>query len=232
MKTDKELINELESMYRQVAEENIGDTKSALQKIPLALETDSTERQTPPPRRPKTGIFLLSLFLIPLMGFFLWPQIYHEGLTKSGDKIYPVRTNKITGGKSYFYKDKWRSNPLPTARPVRSPITISMESPPPMIDDAEKVPLSTVPPSHEGRYTIQIKAIKDFKKVNDFLALLQKRGFKPFWEEVTIKNKGIWYRIFIGRFSDTSEATKYLNENKIAVSYPGSFVQKVSSNLS
>ncbi len=227
MKTDKELTDELEAIYKQVADEDIGDAKSAFENTPVFDEIHS-KKQLPSARHSNTRIFILILFLSALLAIYFWPSIYYEGLVKSGNKTYPAKTNRITGGKSYYYGDKWHANPIPTAKPFRSPITIFIESPPVMAEDAEKTSAPVNQPLSKKRYTIQIKADKDLKKINELSDILKERGLDAYWEEVDIKNKGRWYRIFIGRFADASEAAKYMKENKIGISYPGSFIQKVS----
>jgi len=228
MKTDKELTDELEAIYKQVAKENIGETKSAFEKSPIFDEIHSKKQQLPSARLSNTRVFILILFLSVLLAVYFWPSIYYKSLVKSGNKTYPVKTNRITGKKSYYYGDKWHGNPIPTAKPFRPSITVSIEPPPAMEKDAEKTSAPIDQPLSKGRYAIQIKAHKDLKKVNDLSDILKERGFDAYWEKVDIKNKGRWYRVFVGRFSDASEATRYMKENKIDVSYPGSFIQKVS----
>ena len=245
MKTDDQLIDELEAMYHQVAEETTGDAKSAFEKGVLPLQSKPVETAVPPRRQSRTRLIVLSLVLISLLLSFLWPHLlYHNGLTKSGDRVYPVRTNRLTGDKSYFYNDRWKTNPIPTAQSVRSPITISLTTPlpatakeeqlPPPVPDQSPAPVTkpSPAPAKPGKYAIQIKAIKGSDGVDEYMALISERGFAPFREEVTITGKGTWNRILIGRFSDISEAIQYMKDNKIAASFPGSFVQKISSGRS
>lgn len=245
MKTDDQLIDELEAMYHQVAEETIGDAKSAFEKGALPLESKPSENKTSSRRQPKGRVIVLSLVFIGLCAWFLWPYIiYRDALTRSGDKIYPVRTNRLTGNKSYFYDDGWKNNPIPTAQSVRSPITISL-TPPPQVTAAEEMlpppepnpspPPVTKPspaPAQTGKYAIQIKSIKGSDGIDEYMALVQGKGFSPFSEEVTITGKGKWNRILIGRFATVAEATRYMKDKKIAISFPGSFVQKISSSKS
>ena len=223
MQTDKELADELEAIYKQVAEENIGETKSAFEKSPVFDEIHSKKQRLPPARHSNARVFVLILLLSALLAVYFWPSIYYEGFIKSGDKTFPVKTNRITGKIFYYHGDKWHGNPIPTAKPFRSPITVSIESPP-----AENTSAPINQPLSKGRYTIQIKALKDLKKVNYLSDILKKRGLDAYWEKVDIKDKGSWYRVFIGQFSDASEAERYMKENKIDISYPGSFIQKVS----
>jgi len=231
MKTDEQLVNELEDIYHQVAEEHAGDSNSSFEQSPSLFEDDPSGKQISQSRRFKFKVFMLMLLVILAAGFILWPFIYNEGLTKSGDTVYPARTNRITGEKSYFYNDEWRKELIPEAIPVRAPITVPIENPVPVVnDDLGKLHQSIEEPQTEGRYTIQIKAIKNMEDVNEFLTLLRGKGLNPHWEAVKIKNKGTWYRIFIGRFQDTSEAKAYMKESKLAISFPGSFVQKISSD--
>jgi len=230
-----------------VAEETASDTKSAFEKGALPLESKSAETTAPPRRQSRGRLILLSLILGSLILSLLWPHIiYHDGLTRSGDRVYPVRTNRLTGDKTYYYDDRWKKNPIPTAQFVRSPITISLTPPPPVTAEEEKLPLpvsdpfsppATKPspaqaPAKQGKYAIQIKSIKGSNGVDTYMALIREKGFAPFRAEVTITGKGTWNRILIGRFADISEATQYMKDRKIADSFPGSFVQKIPSSRS
>lgn len=228
MKTDKELLIELESIYKQVAEENIGETQSTFEKNQVLDEIHSEKQQLLTVRHSKAIFSVLILFMLALLAVYFLPSIYHEGLIKSGKMTYPVKTNRITGKNFYYYENKWHDNPIPTATPLKSPITVSIESPSATKKEVENTPAPINKTLNMAIYTIQVKAFKDLKKVSDLSDILKKRGFDVGWEKVDIKNKGIWYRVFIGRFSDSSKAAKYMKENEIGSSYPGSFIRKLS----
>jgi hypothetical protein len=44
----------------------------------------------------------------------------------------------------------------------------------------------------------------------------EKKGLSPYWVEVDLGDKGVWFRIFTGYFSNRAEAEAYIDEKKIA----------------
>jgi len=54
-----------------------------------------------------------------LYGAIFWPTLYDVASISTGDKIYPIRINRITGNVFYFDGEQWRNAPVPaTSVPV------------------------------------------------------------------------------------------------------------------
>ncbi len=56
------------------------------------------------------------------------------------------------------------------------------------------------------------------------MAGLKENGIDAHWATVNIEDKGVWHRVFIGHFADREDAVRYMKEEGIDRSYPGSWV--------
>ncbi|MFH1562977.1 MAG: SPOR domain-containing protein [Nitrospirota bacterium] len=63
-------------------------------------------------------------------------------------------------------------------------------------------------PSGEGEYTIQLQSSPDRQKVEELLAELRNRGHAAYAIQADLKEKGVWYRIRLGKYSSQEEAIK------------------------
>jgi hypothetical protein len=52
------------------------------------------------------------------------------------------------------------------------------------------------------------------------------QGHEAYSAKVDLKEKGIWYRIFIGPFASENGARQYIREKNIAAVYPGWMIYK------
>jgi cell division septation protein DedD len=155
---DQAFLNEeLESLYRKVAEERLADAAS-FKDVPL---DESEFRHEPgisgyktPAAKAGRGLnganavakflmFFVPAFLILGFAFFIWPTPYDHTSIRHGGKKYLVKTNRFTDSKSYFYNGRWLTA-LPSDISLRMPDPLSIKSPgdtprqitPPMAEDA------------------------------------------------------------------------------------------------
>ena len=146
-KTEEQLAAELEAMYKRVASiekpdeaDNPGDEirvhqpreKTApMSSTAGAMETagSNAAEVPPPPLQPPvpkggrscmiTGALAAVFVCVLLYGAFFWPTLYDLALINTGDKMYPIRINRITGNVVYFDGEQWRNAPVPaTSVPV------------------------------------------------------------------------------------------------------------------
>lgn len=71
-------------------------------------------------------------------------------------------------------------------------------------------------------YTIQIASSKEESKSEQMSNSLKKKGLDSFVAPVNVKDKGTWYRVYIGKFSSKAEADQYLLT--IKKDFPAGFV--------
>ena len=192
-------------------------------------------------------------FVVVVMAWLFWPAIYQYGTIPSGDKIYQIRTNRLTGSMTYFDGVNWSKFPFPVAQPP-TPSALPALTPPanPPIQ-SEKQPI-TAPPENLGPaektetakgkeglsvktpgqpaaakgYAIQVSALRDLNTTKEFVEAQKKNGHALYWARITTQDRGVWYRIYLGHFADRAEAARYMQGKKIKESFPGCFIQKLS----
>jgi capsular exopolysaccharide synthesis family protein len=76
-------------------------------------------------------------------------------------------------------------------------------------------------------HTIQVRATQQLKLANDTVAALKLRGHDAYKEMVDLKGKGVWYRIFIGRFASEIDARRYSQGKQITVDFPDLMIRRI-----
>jgi cell division septation protein DedD len=197
------------------------------------------------------------LVVVVLAGLF-WPTLYHTlyhyNTIQSGNRTYQVRTNRITGSMTYFAGGKWNHPPIPVAKPFAAPALPALAPPaqPPALSEKEPMPpLTTKPrpaeepevaikkeapsekkqasqPAETKGYAIQVSAMRDLNLAKEFVETQKKSGQLVYLAKIRAKDRGVWYRIYIGHFADEAEAALYMKEKKIKESFLECFIRKLS----
>jgi len=190
--------------------------------------------------------------VVVLLAAFFWPTLYHYATIPSGDRTYQVRTNRLTGTMTYFDAGQWKNPPFPGVRssappappalapptnpPERSaklPITAPPTKPGPVEEPAvarekelspEKPP---VQPAETKGYAIQVSALRDLNRAEEFVETQKKSGQPLYLAKIKIKDRGVWYRIYLGHFASRAEAARYMEEKKIKEIFPECFIQRL-----
>jgi cell division septation protein DedD len=193
------------------------------------------------------------VFVVGVLAVSFWPTLYHYDRIPSGDKTYQVRTNRITGGMTYFDQGQWNKLPLPVAKSSAPPPlpAVAPPAPPPALPAKEPIAAPpTKPGPKEGPkvaskkeapsekpasqtaetqgYAIQVSAMRDLNMAKEFVQTQKKSGQKVYLAKIKIKNRGVWYRVYLGHFANKGEATRYLKEKKIEEFFPECFIRKLS----
>jgi len=66
----------------------------------------------------------------------------------------------------------------------------------------------------DSYYSIHNGSYRDRKSAETYLASIQKTGLPGFVERVNLKKKGVWYRVYIGRYDDFQSANRAIGELK------------------
>jgi cell division septation protein DedD len=82
------------------------------------------------------------------------------------------------------------------------------------------------PDIQEKPFAVQVRATQDDRIARDTVASLKSRGHDAFNEKVDLKGKGIWHRIFIGRFASETEARKYIETKGLETVYPDFIIRR------
>lgn len=107
--------------------------------------------------------------------------------------------------------------PPPPQRVPTAPVAKRVQ--PPLTDAT-----SAVPPQP---FTAQVRATQDERVARDTLAALQARGHDAFMERVDLPGKGVWLRVFTGRFASESEARQYMDTSGIKAVYPDLIIRRI-----
>jgi cell division septation protein DedD len=52
-------------------------------------------------------------------------------------------------------------------------------------------------------------SFKTLKRVNKHVSLLKRKGFEPFWSQVNLGKKGLWFRVCVGHFETAKAAREF-----------------------
>jgi len=79
-------------------------------------------------------------------------------------------------------------------------------------------------------YAIQVGAFRNWKNVRDLIEVFKKKGLDAYWISMESKNMGTLYKVFVGHFMDTNEAAEFVKDKKILNNYPDSFIRDISAS--
>ncbi len=123
------------------------------------------------------------------------------------------------------------ASPAPS-KPPSEPVAV--KSPPEGVEKARPLPQEEPKPdkpSPRGKFfAVQIGSFREMENVRGLVEALKKEGLDAYWITSKSQKRGTLYKVFVGQFMDTSEAARFLKDNKSLKNYPGSFVQEVSSS--
>ncbi|MFA5180320.1 MAG: SPOR domain-containing protein [Syntrophales bacterium] len=249
----------MEALYRKVA--STGPPEDSSHPLQQQSETHLLETETAAPEEPvlpdrtdddpipkkegsanrilftAIGLFF-TLSLLCMVAIFFWPTIYYYESLNLGEKVYPLRINKLTGEISYFNGTLWLSPPV--AETAKKPVYGNLNNPAAIIPPATnsiKAPVEepTAAPAllktrDKGKYVIQIKSFPENSKkdAQTFMEDVKKRVPEIQMKTVQIAGHGVWYRIWVGNFSTLKEASHTMKKLKLSDSYPDSFIRKQS----
>jgi hypothetical protein len=194
---------------------------------PLSPAAMAEEQIKGTPRHAFLGAAVVAMVCLTVLlyGVFFWPRLYDVASVKTGDKIYPVRINRITGNVNYFDGEAWRNAPVPAAGAPERSQTLSENA---ALPDRQQPQNVTAGAAQKGPFAVQIKAVDNWIDANSMMAELKKIGADVHFAAVPMGERGIWYRILIGHFKDADAAAAYMRENRLKDYFPDSFIQKLS----
>jgi cell division septation protein DedD len=84
--------------------------------------------------------------------------------------------------------------------------------------------------TQNGYYAIQVGAFHNWENARDLMEVFKEKGLEAYWMSRESRNRGILYRVFVGRFMDRNEAAEFVKGRRILNDYPGSFIRVISSS--
>ncbi len=82
-----------------------------------------------------------------------------------------------------------------------------------------------------GTYALQVRATQDPDAARRTVASLRAKGHDAFQETIDLKGKGVWHRIFIGRFATREEAQRYAKDTDTASAYPDAVLRRTGGSV-
>jgi hypothetical protein len=82
-------------------------------------------------------------------------------------------------------------------------------------DSAQEGRLPAEPPVSYP-YSIHLGSYGSPERAKKAMSMYEKKGLIPYWVEVDLGAKGVWFRIFTGYFPNKEEAEAYINKKQIA----------------
>ncbi len=105
----------------------------------------------------------------------------------------------------------------PTATPVATPPATHTPSPTPLPTpkatptppEAKSVNVTAPASADKGRFAVQVGAYQDQAEAASNLARMKGQGLEARMIIVTLRNKGLWHRLQVGRFATRDAATRF-----------------------
>jgi capsular exopolysaccharide synthesis family protein len=208
--------------------------KKYVKELPGKLKTFRNEKETSEPNvnirsgirssALRIGLFLLAIGL-------LIAGIYYSWVMNSPVQA-PIKLDNITTTRP---QPKIQSRPVPAVPSeavVNQPLATSLptQGAPAALEEKVTAELKDDQPVTQSvsglSYAIQVRATKDVRVAKDTVDALKRRGHNAYSQEVDLKEKGLWQRIFIGRFASENEARQYVETKKIAAVYPDFMIRE------
>ena len=109
--------------------------------------------------------------------------------------------------------------PASTPEPAEGP-KIAIEKEPRFASQAGQ-------PSEIKGYAIQVNAFRDLNKAEEFVKTQKERGLQVYLSRAQDKDQWGWHRVYIGLFTDKSEAVRHMGEKKLKENFPNCFIRKL-----
>ncbi len=83
-------------------------------------------------------------------------------------------------------------------------------------------------PAKAKGHVIRVSTLRDLNLAKEFVKTQRRRGLQVYLTEIKIKDRGVWYIVYIGSFADQEQAARYMKEKKIKNIFPDCSIQKMS----
>ncbi len=255
----QEKLKEIKTAYEKILSLRLYESKSEHREsssgdqvdIFLSRESEEvTEGDEPPPGIAKQAtpyrtrgyiVGAVVVISIALAAIFIWPTLYHYEALKTGDKVFPLRINRMTSETTYFNGQGWVSPPIVAIdQTVRKPkLPVSSVSP----EDKAPASQATAPQmiekqaSHpQPRKEKDVKALLPKKSAAAESSLnlrksapaapsLQKKSVQSTASSKIKAGKGVGFSIQIKAFRNEEKAKAFIGELKMEKSEI--FIEKV-----
>ena len=161
-----------------------------------------------------TALLIVAIVTCVLL---IWLNLYRYDVIKSGNTVFPLRINRLTGATTYFNGSEWVHPPVPLVPSGRTPLKAETApqgiavTPVPMPTGQEKETRRDIPEQKTSGKVAQSMSIAAPASPDTQKALTTK---KPFSVAKDKPLKGGKYSIQIKAFQEEAEAKSFLNDVK------------------
>ncbi len=131
-----------------------------------------------------------------------WPDSSDPPDNESRESGPPIQLVSLPGSAS--------SLPAPTRIPVETAATAARSPEPHPADNLpEFQPVANTPSPNSYPYSLKLGSFRTQAQIEKAAAFYRQMGLSPFWVKITLKDMGVWYRLFAGCFSDLAKAEQF-----------------------
>lgn len=172
----------------------------------------------------KIVLLLLALGLLAAGLYYSWMMTkIIQPPSKPGIALLKPPPSKAAAVPASVPKPEETVGPAALPPPENSAAVLTAKNSP---NKPEALP-GVVPVTQENPFAIQVRATQDDRVAKDTLASLKARGHNAFDETIALQGKGVWHRIYIGRFSSENEARQYIETKDIGAVYPDFIIRRI-----
>ncbi len=234
------LAAELESLYQKVASLDSPQTSAEIREEAAPKVTEPYVREVSHPREGDNtqesteqtskvisasrrhywilGV-VLTIIAVAAVSVYFWSNLYYYETMSSGNKVYPLRINKLTASASFYDGKTWVAPPPAAAAGALSSEAAKKEN---EIQSRQAVKTAG---KKKNSFSIQVAS---FKENDEALAWVESMDIEKYDVriiKVNVQEKGIWHRIVLGRFDSSKEAYHYLEMHQLREQFPDCFIR-------
>jgi hypothetical protein len=194
---------------RELGTGNEKPQKETLNPLPQTLDSAKMQGWS---RR----LLIFVALLCVVLGFFLLAIMFLMKQEESNTSLvgahvrFPIKFIEKEGEpetSGVVAEEAMGEKPLEGSLPQEEePIASESPGPPTIIGERQ---MGSKKPFIADRYTVNVASFRDKRNTDRLMRELEEKGYEVFIERATIPQKGVWYRVAVGRFPSRREAQAF-----------------------
>ncbi len=83
------------------------------------------------------------------------------------------------------------------------------------------------PKAPQPFYSVQVASLRSPSEAQKFVNYLRDKGYEAFYRRVVLPQKGVWYRVYVGRFKSFREAKSFGEKLKAKEKFKAFYIQRL-----
>jgi len=240
-----EILRLLEKLRKQPAEDIGSTSKQSPGENFAQLDFESFDHSQAGPSTPdniydpepasKRGVMIMKnqwvlwFLIIAVIGIVLFAFNYQGGKDAVPlSEIFPSQDVAQDADVEYVFMDE---PTIPMEEPAESPetrpeaetieVVETVVANPPLA----RTPASSPPDLSGAQYTIQVASFQKKEYAQKVIDELKQKGHPAFLIDKDLGAKGVWYRVYVGKFQSSDDASQYIS--RLPQNYKEGFVLKL-----